>query len=121
MPPERCPPISPASELPPQKMTTYAHTLVLRLPGWLFFSDRQVIPSFDCLPERISKSFRFSFLEKHMRVAVTGGGGFLGSHLCEALLRRGDSVVCLDNFSTGDPENIAPLLAHPAFESSTPT
>ncbi|MER6100411.1 UDP-glucuronic acid decarboxylase family protein [Streptomyces sp. NPDC001728] len=51
-----------------------------------------------------------------MRVAVTGGGGFLGSHLCEALLRRGDSVVCLDNFSTGDPENIAPLLAHPAFE-----
>ncbi|MGW2206608.1 UDP-glucuronic acid decarboxylase family protein [Streptomyces sp. NPDC001774] len=51
-----------------------------------------------------------------MRVAVTGGGGFLGSHLCEALLRRGDSVVCLDNFSTGDPENIAHLLAHPAFE-----
>ncbi|MEU2075233.1 UDP-glucuronic acid decarboxylase family protein [Streptomyces sp. NPDC013489] len=51
-----------------------------------------------------------------MRVAVTGGGGFLGSHLCEALLRRGDSVVCLDNFSTGDPENIAPLLPYPAFE-----
>ncbi|MFI8521900.1 UDP-glucuronic acid decarboxylase family protein [Streptomyces sp. NPDC085481] len=51
-----------------------------------------------------------------MRVAVTGGGGFLGSHLCEALLRRGDSVVCLDNFSTGDPENIAHLLCNPAFE-----
>ncbi|MEU9735110.1 UDP-glucuronic acid decarboxylase family protein [Streptomyces sp. NPDC048002] len=51
-----------------------------------------------------------------MRVAVTGGGGFLGSHLCEALLRRGDSVVCLDNFSTGDPENIAPLLSDPDFE-----
>ncbi|MGA5068956.1 UDP-glucuronic acid decarboxylase family protein [Streptomyces exfoliatus] len=51
-----------------------------------------------------------------MRVAVTGGGGFLGSHLCETLLRRGDSVVCLDNFSTGDAANITHLLSDPAFE-----
>ncbi|RVU16706.1 SDR family oxidoreductase [Streptomyces antnestii] len=51
-----------------------------------------------------------------MRIAVTGGGGFLGSHLCEALLRRGDAVVCLDNFSTGRPENIAHLRKFPAFE-----
>ncbi|MGI5373122.1 UDP-glucuronic acid decarboxylase family protein [Streptomyces sp. CA-251387] len=50
-----------------------------------------------------------------MRVAVTGGGGFLGSHLCEALLRRGDEVVCLDDFSTGDAVNIAPYLDDPAF------
>ncbi|MFE2557269.1 SDR family oxidoreductase [Streptomyces sp. NBC_00090] len=51
-----------------------------------------------------------------MRVAVTGGGGFLGSHLCEALLRRGDSVVCLDNFATGKPENISHLRDFRAFE-----
>ncbi|MEU3793331.1 UDP-glucuronic acid decarboxylase family protein [Streptomyces fructofermentans] len=51
-----------------------------------------------------------------MRVAVTGGGGFLGSHLCETLLRRGDSVVCLDNFSTGEPRNIAHLLSNSSFE-----
>ncbi|MEU6544815.1 UDP-glucuronic acid decarboxylase family protein [Streptomyces sp. NPDC046859] len=51
-----------------------------------------------------------------MRVVVTGGGGFLGSHLCEALLQRGDSVVCLDNFSSGDPANIAHLLSNPAFD-----
>ncbi|MFJ4366621.1 UDP-glucuronic acid decarboxylase family protein [Streptomyces chartreusis] len=51
-----------------------------------------------------------------MRVAVTGGGGFLGSHLCEALLRRGDAVVCLDDLSTGRPENITELRKYPAFE-----
>ncbi|MGW5463804.1 UDP-glucuronic acid decarboxylase family protein [Streptomyces sp. NPDC003996] len=51
-----------------------------------------------------------------MRIVVSGGGGFLGSHLCEALLRRGDAVVCLDNFSTGRPENIAHLRKFPAFE-----
>jgi dTDP-glucose 4,6-dehydratase len=49
------------------------------------------------------------------RVVVTGGAGFLGSHLCEGLLRRGDEVVCLDNFLTGAPENVAHLLEHPRF------
>lgn len=47
---------------------------------------------------------------------VTGGAGFLGSHLCEALLARGEEVICLDNFFTGRKENIAHLLADPRFE-----
>lgn len=50
-----------------------------------------------------------------MRVVVTGGGGFVGSHLCEALLRRGDTVCCLDNFCTGEPENVAHLRDAPRF------
>ena len=50
-----------------------------------------------------------------MRVVVTGGAGFLGSHLCEALVGRGDEVVCLDNFVTGTPANVAHLLEEPGF------
>jgi UDP-glucuronate decarboxylase len=50
------------------------------------------------------------------RVLVTGGAGFLGSHLCERLLAQGHEVVALDNFITGSRENIAHLLAHPGFE-----
>lgn len=45
-----------------------------------------------------------------MRVVVTGGAGFLGSHLCEALLDRGDEVVCIDNLVTGRQENVAHLF-----------
>jgi dTDP-glucose 4,6-dehydratase len=50
-----------------------------------------------------------------MRVVVSGGSGFLGSHLCEALLNRGDSVCCLDNLSSGRPANIAGLRHDPRF------
>ena len=50
------------------------------------------------------------------RVMVTGGAGFLGSHLCERLLKRGDDVLCVDNFFTGSKDNIAHLVANPHFE-----
>jgi dTDP-glucose 4,6-dehydratase len=50
-----------------------------------------------------------------MRVLVTGGAGFIGSHLCESLLRRSARVVCMDNFITGAPDNIAHLLDDPGF------
>jgi UDP-glucuronate decarboxylase len=51
-----------------------------------------------------------------MRVLVTGGAGFLGSHLCERLLSEGKDVLCVDNFFTGTKENIAHLLSNPRFE-----
>lgn len=47
---------------------------------------------------------------------VTGGAGFIGSHLCERLLARGDEVLCVDNFYTGSRANIESLLSHPRFE-----
>jgi UDP-glucuronate decarboxylase len=49
-------------------------------------------------------------------ILVTGGAGFLGSHLCELLIERGHQVVCADNFSTGRRSNIRHLEANPAFE-----
>jgi UDP-glucuronate decarboxylase len=51
-----------------------------------------------------------------MRYLVTGGAGFLGSHLCDKLIARGDDVICLDNLFTGQKKNIAHLLCHPSFE-----
>lgn len=50
------------------------------------------------------------------RVLVTGGAGFLGSHLCERLLSDGHDVLCVDNFFTGTRENVAHIVSHPHFE-----
>jgi UDP-glucuronate decarboxylase len=50
------------------------------------------------------------------RILVTGGGGFLGSHLCERLLQRNAEVICVDNFFSGTKDNIKPLLGNPDFE-----
>jgi dTDP-glucose 4,6-dehydratase len=49
------------------------------------------------------------------RAVVTGGAGFLGSHLCERLLDDGEEVICLDNFLTGTPRNVEHLIGHPGF------
>jgi len=51
-----------------------------------------------------------------MRILITGGAGFIGSHLCERLLGEGNEVLCLDNFFTGRRENIIHLLDNPRFE-----
>lgn len=51
-----------------------------------------------------------------MRVLVTGGAGFVGSHLCDSLVARGDHVICLDNFHTGSEDNVSHLLGLPNFE-----
>src|SRR5262245_49235892 len=51
-----------------------------------------------------------------LRILVTGGAGFLGSHLCAKLIAAGHEVLCVDNFYTGRRTNLAELLQHPAFE-----
>lgn len=50
------------------------------------------------------------------KTLVTGGAGFLGSHLCDRLIERGDDVLCVDNFFTGDKANVVQLFGHPRFE-----
>lgn len=55
-------------------------------------------------------------ISNRKRILVTGGAGFLGSHLCERLLSRGDDVICVDNFYSGTKDNIVHLLPNPHFE-----
>ena len=50
------------------------------------------------------------------RILITGGAGFLGSHLCERLLEEGHDLLCVDNFYTSTRRNIVHLLEHPNFE-----
>ena len=49
------------------------------------------------------------------RILVTGGAGFIGSHLCERLVNEGNDVICLDNYYTGSKENVWHLLGKPNF------
>jgi UDP-glucuronate decarboxylase len=50
------------------------------------------------------------------RILITGGGGFLGSHLCDKLIAQGHDILCVDNYFTGSKKNIEHLLSHPRFE-----
>src|SRR5437870_11357385 len=49
------------------------------------------------------------------RILITGGAGFIGSHLCERFLAEGDDVICMDNFLTGTPDNVAHLFVDRRF------
>ena len=50
------------------------------------------------------------------RILITGGAGFIGSHLSEKLLKEGNEVICVDNFFTGSKQNVIRLLSNPYFE-----
>jgi len=50
------------------------------------------------------------------KILITGGAGFLGSHLCDALIQKGHDLLCVDNYFTGNKDNVSHLLSHPKFE-----
>lgn len=67
-------------------------------------------------PARTNASYSRSSLGVRNRVLVTGGAGFLGSHLCDRLIAEGDEVLCVDNFFTSGRQNIEHLIGHKRFE-----
>src|SRR5579863_5130444 len=68
----------------------------------------------DCVVANRRRSRHHRTMDK--KTLVTGGAGFLGSHLCERLVRRGDDVLCVDNFFTGTKRNVEHLVREPMFE-----
>jgi len=66
--------------------------------------------------EAVKLEFKFQNIFKGSRFLITGGAGFIGSNLCEAILKGGHFVRCLDNFSTGKRKNIEPFLSYSNFE-----
>ena len=74
-----------------------------------------VTPPIACLQTMTARHVR-SAARQRRRILVTGGSGFLGSHLCERLLADGHEVVCLDNFFTGTRANVEQLLDNHRFE-----
>lgn len=77
----------------------------------LFFTE----PSLDKFPVRVHMYTHCTY-RMPKRILVTGGAGFIGSHLCSRLIADGHDVICLDNFFTGSKENLMHLLGHPRFE-----
>lgn len=83
--------------------------MVVRPSGETEKTPAQLNPSDSSREEHVKSQFRKTIL-------VTGGAGFLGSHLCDSLIETGHDVICLDNFFTGSKRNVEHLIGHPRFE-----
>ena len=82
--------------------------------------DRGIYPQVSNIEEKGKVNLGYHYSNKGIktmkRILVTGGAGFIGSHLCERLVNEGHDVICLDNFYTGSKENVWHLLGKPNFE-----
>jgi hypothetical protein len=79
-------------------------------------SRRKNILLLTSLPDFMLNNPTLNLMMNHMRRILITAGGVLGSHLCERLLQEGHDIICLDNFFTGDKNNIIHLIGHPRFE-----